>query len=669
MSIKSSFKWTVIPLMFLSASIAVFGGDPENIPELKDYKTVSLSEPVPVFSENFEGPVNRWMLPKGFEIRKNLGRSYTKAVFRHSESKKDYNVARCLVKGLEPGKKYDLLLWTRKVKGQSGSACVEFYQGKKYLGGSYNPEIFGPAVPDGWAKRRYRFTAPAKGVNTYIGLFIIQEKNQTRIKEAVWDDLTIVPATEKEAVLYPIGFQNLQTDEHGTVSVGEVLFGTLNQCREQLRLLLEVAGKRKLLAADKNGIYSAQFGKLPAGQLKVKAWLLNVKQKTIEAKFDFHCYKNELKPVRGSVWIDKHGRTVTDGKPMLPVGIYTMDLTEKDLKIISDCGFDFIIPYTLTLNYRPFGSQNKNTYKRIQAALDTCVKYNLRVALPLLNEQAGFEGNPDAEAIYRKMIATVKNHRGLFCYFTADEVTLEKLARKQRRRELIASLDPFHPVFVNDYVPDRFAQQRRICDVFGYDIYPVTESKNTSLASSSIELNRWKNLPPFPLWFVPQAWQSWLTHRQMLAHALSGAVFGAKGFALYSYNTNTNKDPEVRKKLLPGMKQTARQLRELEPWIISTANAPEMSLTPPSRPGQTNSVNARAFRDENGRDAIVIVSDGPGTAQAAIQFSGSAGLVSKYGNTVNAGNGKYLYKADGINCDVLLPEDVLRKNTRQTVRQ
>ena len=72
MSIKSSFKWTVIPLMFLSASIAVFGGDPENIPELKDYKTVSLSEPVPVFSENFEGPVNRWMLPKGFEIRENL---------------------------------------------------------------------------------------------------------------------------------------------------------------------------------------------------------------------------------------------------------------------------------------------------------------------------------------------------------------------------------------------------------------------------------------------------------------------------------------------------------------------------------------------------------------------------------------------------------------------
>ena len=66
-------------------------------------------------------------------------------------------------------------------------------------------------------------------------------------------------------------------------------------------------------------------------------------------------------------------------------------------------------------------------------------------------------------------------------------------------------------------------------------------------------------------------------------------------------------------------------------------------------------VHAKAFRDEKGRDAIVIVSDGPATANATLQFSGSTQLVSKYGNTINMGKGKYFYKANGINCDVLLP--------------
>ncbi|MBQ6471292.1 MAG: hypothetical protein IJJ33_04870 [Victivallales bacterium] len=427
--------------------------------------------------------------------------------------------------------------------------CNRFFQGEQYVGGSYNPEIFGTTAPDEWTKRRYRFTAPEKGISTFVGLFILQEDDKTRVKEAVWDDLTVIPASERSAVLYPTGFRNMQTDEMGTVSVGSALFGELNQCREHLRLLLDVGGERKLLSADQNGIYSAQFGKIPEGRIKVKSWLLDTCRKTIEAKHEFHCFHtNDLNTIRGSVWLDQHGRTIMDGKPRLPVGIYTMDLTEKDLEILSECGFDFIIPYTLTLNYRPVGSQGKNTYNRILGALDVCRKYNLRVALPLLNEQAGFEGNPDRESIYRKMIETVRCHPSLLCYFTADEVTLEKHARKQRRREQIAELDPFHPVFVNDYVPDRFAQQRRICDVFGYDIYPITESKNTSLAASSAELDHWRKLPPFPLWFIPQAWQGWLTHRQMLAHALSGVVFGAKGFALYSYNTNTNKNPEITEK-------------------------------------------------------------------------------------------------------------------------
>ncbi|MBO5668603.1 MAG: hypothetical protein J6S43_05710 [Lentisphaeria bacterium] len=660
MSFKSSFgiKHALSVLLFSAAAIC---GAQENIPELAGYKKTTIPDHVPVFSEDFNGEAKGWRLPSGFELRPEIGRSHTKALFRHSESKKDYNVARREVRGLVPGQVYELRFWTRAIKKQAGSACVEFYRPRdnKYMGGAYRPEIFASSIPGGWQKRHYRFTAPEAGVKTFIGFFIFHETKAVTIKEAVWDDVTVVPVTEKSAVLYLTRIKNLNLDDNGTVSVAASLFGELNNCKDDLRLLLDVDGNRKMLTADKDGIYTAQFGKLPPGQVKIRAWLLDTKQKTIEAYQDFVCHRPaaDSKPVKGAVWLDETGRTIADGKPMLPIGVYTMDLTEKDLQIISDCGFNFIVPYTISLNHRPLGSTERNSYQRITAALDNCLKYGLRVAFTMLNEQKGFEGNPDANDIYRKMVENVKNHPGLFCYFTADEVGLEKLARKKLRRELIASLDPYHPVFVNDYVPERFAHQRWICDVFGYDIYPVTEDKNTSLSSSTLELARLSKMSPYPHWFVPQAWQSWLTDRQMLAHSLSGAVFGARGFVLYSYNTNSNKDEAVRNKLLPGMKKTVHQLQELAPWILSNEPAPGFTITPATIPGQKDSVNVRAFRDEKGRDAIIIVSDGPGTVNSEIQFSGSAKLVSKYGNTVNAGNGKYIYKASGINCDVLLPAE------------
>ena len=105
----------------------------------------------------------------------------------------------------------------------------------------------------------------------------------------MWDDLTITLASPKSAVLYPVNFQNSQIDDKGTVSVGSALFGELENCQAQLSVLLEVNGNRKLITTNKNGIYSAEFGKLPSGQIKIRAWLLNNKEKTIEANHEFFC--------------------------------------------------------------------------------------------------------------------------------------------------------------------------------------------------------------------------------------------------------------------------------------------------------------------------------------------------------------------------------------------
>ena len=80
MSFKSSFgiKHALSVLLFSAAAIC---GAQENIPELAGYKKTTIPDHVPVFSEDFNGEAKGWRLPSGFELRPEIGRSHTTALF------------------------------------------------------------------------------------------------------------------------------------------------------------------------------------------------------------------------------------------------------------------------------------------------------------------------------------------------------------------------------------------------------------------------------------------------------------------------------------------------------------------------------------------------------------------------------------------------------------
>ena len=92
---------------------------------------------------------------------------------------------------------------------------------------------------------------------------------------------------------------------------------------------------------------------LKDGDYPCKAFLLNLKNKTIVAKGEYTFRR--IEKLKKQSYLDKYNRLIVDGKPFLPVGVfYTWVRTEKDLQRIADGGFNFILTYTPnSLNIQP----------------------------------------------------------------------------------------------------------------------------------------------------------------------------------------------------------------------------------------------------------------------------------------------------------------------------
>jgi hypothetical protein len=629
------------------------------LPELTEFKKeMNSSSALPVFQENFEGDLNNWMLPPGFTVQAGVGRNYSKTLSRVSKSKADYRIAHYKVKNLEPGVEYLLSGWARG-EGYGGSPmAIEFYKDNTYISGSYYP-IGGNLSDNQWHEMKYRFTAPATGVDTVICLFITDNDRQEQRKQVQWDDLKIVRHTDKGAVLYVMNVKNLQLDDSGVITFGQSLIGGTAKEKDELALEVEINGVKKLLRAEK-GLYQADFGKFPGGEVNVDAKLLNLKNKTIVAEETFRLYSPSLeKPPTGAAYIDRHGRTMVDGKPFFPVGIYASDLLPEDMKILSACGINCVLPYEFTITYRPLGTERPNTFKRMTEDLDTLQQYNLKLIVPLLNYGVGGNSRFDAwqgsgADVIGKFADTVKRHPAMLGYYISDELPQKDMPKRKAVREVLAKVDPFHFVLAVAYVPDEFAFHRTICDVFGYDSYPITSQVAPEMRSSRIELERLNKMDAYPLWFVSQAFAAdgvvMPTQEQILSHALLGIVKNAKGSLLYAYNCNANSDAIHRGKILPGIAATAKQLNELAPWVLSLEQAPAVKVEPLVK--NESITDAKAFSVE-GKSCLVITATGPGAADSMITVEGVDDLKSKYGKTQNLGGGRYHFVGKDICADVL----------------
>jgi hypothetical protein len=237
---------------------------------------------------------------------------------------------------------------------------------------------------------------------------------------------------------------------------------------------------------------------------------------------------------------------LTNGAPFFPIGLYypheeIADPTGKALSELRDMGFNYLF-YA--------GEPKADQLERIRAA-GLLIHYrppgSLYTALDKLPT----------------IVESVRRHPSLLLWEMEDEPVLNKVDFEQSKRgyELMKQLDPDHPVLVNHWpnpkyiTPEQLAQWGTVCDINGFDFYPVPlkrwEEWGKSLPAGwahSIGImgrltEQWrKTVPGKTVLVVLQAW-SWdplkfgeegyptlAESRFMLYHVV---IAGAKGVSYY----------------------------------------------------------------------------------------------------------------------------------------
>lgn len=439
-----------------------------------------------------------------------------------------------------------------------------------------------------------------------------------------------------------------------------------------------VAGQVAMVGAD--GI-TLNFGKLNiSGNAVLVLTLFDRANKIILSvkKIDIVIEKNSPK-----VTVDKLGRTIVDGKPFLPLGLYGYGLSKEDVKIISDSPFNAFLPYpSLFLDIDgPKGQTAQPSLEKLNAALQFFNDNGIKIIFSVKDLYDGYKYAPakwndytDKNEIAKMIVDGLKDNPGLLMWYIADEQNPEWVPKLKERRQLINKLDKNHPVLSVFYQFSELPMYGECQDILGTDAYPVKLAKDnhmknvydTALAAGKAQSV--KNIP-VGIYGVPQIHNQGLyeadkddyaaitqkyrypSQEEILAMSLMEAIYGARGFIFYSYHDlRRGPDTEQFNRRWPQICAAVKKIKDLEKFLLSDNPAEEVSF-------QTDKgkVAAKKFIANDKTICVMIAAVGPGESEAAISNL-PTNLISKCGKTKYQ-NGKYMFSSKDISCDILLSSE------------
>ncbi len=607
-----------------------------------------------IHSFSFESGEN-FQLKKtnGISIAKRVGMNGTNGLLITRTDSKRYDIATLSVPRLKSGKIYTVEL-TAKAEtlkkdgavyhGSFGFFAVEFYRGKKYIGGEYGDGITG----NEWKHYQITFAIP-EGTDPQLNFFLTRGLTG----QVAVDDITIRDASPPASILMtsPKNLTFRGGDTHYEILVDT----TLPAKNIAVYVSLEKKGTISSQIAKHrfNGLYHGCFGKVPPGESTITIRLLDIKKKQIIAEERFRCHSvPDTPPPSNAALLDMYGRLLVNGRPFMPLGIYGLsakprekDYQETDYQEIRDAGFN-----TLML-YIPKG----------QLGLDEAHKTGLKLIYSIAEH---WKDHLRTKATH--LVERYKNHPALLAWYISDEVTRNNVPKVLKLREAVSTIDPWHPTWTLTYRKRDFPYYGISGDIIGVDPYPITAYGEDQNIHKVVEYMEWANSTTLPCWVVPQIfnWNAYhncnaaalrktrfATKEEIRSMPLLAAIHGAKGFIFYSYYDLRKVD-----QFLPGaferewnkVREMTAVMKELEPFIMSIETAPEVNV----KAFPENSVHASAMSDDNGNLRLIIVGLG-GKTRGLITVNDTRPLRSKYGLTKRIAPGKYEFTADKVNSDVL----------------
>lgn len=287
------------------------------------------------------------------------------------------------------------------------------------------------------------------------------------------------------------------------------------------------------------------------------------------------------------VWIDAHKRTVVDGKPFFPLGMFWGDITAADLAIYTNgAPFNCLMPYR-----RPDA-----------AKMDLCVAAGVKVIFPIAGWYADFAGTntqkaAEIDAKYvRGTVEKLRSHPAILAWYLADELIVPYARQLEDRNRMCREVDPDHPTWICQNTTASVRPFVNGYDAIGMDTYPVgnpSGRRDIAVAHGMAAEAVRQMYGARAMWHVPQSFdwshyaknqyaaqaKGWKpppdmrmpTVEEMRSIAWQSVAAGANGLIFYSYMDimKRGRPEDVQRKQWSDTCAVAREVKEREAVLLS----------------------------------------------------------------------------------------------------
>ena len=528
-------------------------------------------------------PASGWSLPRGWKVEGSAGRGGTQALVWREGAPSSQAVSNLK---LEHGVSYRLTAWIRGAELAKGSASVvlEWRNASRvYIDSVRAQEVIDNDVSalDGW--KRYEALTPAIPVDASFATISCRVSGDAA-GSVRFDDLAVEPVAQKWMdFLVSSAYRDIAWE--GSVRFAAPLF--VNTVRHPLDTVavelsyLDAGGKAVKAApaafTSSEAVFEVPVANMKPGRQEVTARIFAKDGGKEFGSCSLAFTRTKSAPKR-RVWLDAKGRTILDGKPFFPLGVYT------SRKFMDDEEF-------ARLGRSPFNSAME--YATALTNLDKYAAHGIMVALDVRDFR---EARPEA---FRKFLSKAAAHPATLGWYVADEPKLDAIPAIAKMNAFLQEEDPDHPTWL---VHDRPNVQRffmRCCDVLGMDPYPIGNGGSGARGAIAIASDwpreaRRQTFGFRPMWQVPQAY-NWHWHpsravrygahfptRDEMANMNWQAVAaGANGLCLYSHHAmRRHFDVGGFDKAWRQVCETADEVRRMIPVLLSDGDAPKVSGVP-----------------------------------------------------------------------------------------
>lgn len=622
-----------------------------------------------IWGNGFENAAKSPFTVKCYSIAPHGGLTNSGALCLTRTDPNEYLFQEITLKNVRPGELYQLRL---HVRGENLSkrhimsfAALEFKDAKnQWITGNY---IGGEAGDNGFRPYTLDFSIPPNAKKVNLILFMTRgitgklffDNVEIVSKGYHFCAIPMAPSTAL-SIRSPEEAYRFQIDPAAPAGLEAVVSVTQNGITADQQV-----------KPDQNRRISGRWPQLAPGPVDVTVNVVDPVKKIRLGETSYTFRRTDDVPApKNACQIDDRGRAVVDGRFFMPLGVFAYaGIPPEEMKKIRDAGFNCVLDYG-TL---------RNTESETRAYLDLLWQYGLKSIFSLKDQgtpskwkREQWEGAKGGLPVAAKVATSLRNHPGLLAWYVCDEAIRLHVPMIQELRQTLAAADPYHPTYCLTNMWSNFPYYGVSGDIAGVDPYPI--KYNVPGAQSIREVAtamKAASLGSQPVWLTIQAFNNGIygepawnaetmkktrapSQEEMRAMTLLGAIYGAKGFLFYSYTDTVaryekalagSSAPEWEK-----LVRVAQEMKRLEPFLMNAEPGPvELSAN------ENHTVYRRTFRLPDGRVRVLIVADS-GPAHAIFKPDDPVKLVSRFGLTRQLPDGRYEFRSEQANSDILESE-------------